>query len=249
MQLKKASYFLFFLLITLASCIKYAEDPGTTTTPGTDTVTAIKFFNLVEQGKIKIKLNGKVIIDSLAEYYPSTYITAKADSNNLQMFKLSNGDTNLVNLNIGLIKGKKYSCFIYKQGYDWKISLVNDKLSAPDSGYAGIRILDFRSQAYTDYVNVKLFSLGFFTYGDTGPFTYRHFLDHTSYDAYTQFVPVYARPDYNVVVYNTSTNLATRSSINLASKKLYSIILMTPSSIAADSTANKYLFSDVQQHN
>ena len=226
MQLKKASYFLFFLLITLASCIKYAEDPGTTTTPGTDTVTAIKFFNLVEQGKIKIKLNGKVIIDSLAEYYPSTYITAKADSNNLQMFKLSNGDTNLV-----------------------KISLVNDKLSAPDSGYAGIRILDFRSQAYTDYVNVKLFSLGFFTYGDTGPFTYRHFLDHTSYDAYTQFVPVYARPDYNVVVYNTSTNLATRSSINLASKKLYSIILMTPSTIAADSTANKYLFSDVQQHN
>jgi hypothetical protein len=233
----------------LVACIKYAEDPGTIVTPGTDTVTAIKFYNLVEQGKLKIKLNGKVVADSLAEYYPSNYITAKADSNNVQLFKLTSGDTTILNLNIGMIKGKKYSCFIYKQGYDWKISLVNDKLTLPDSGYAGVRILDFRTQSFTNYVNVKLFSIGFFTYGDVAPFTYRHFLDHTSYDVYTQFVPVYARPDYNVVVYNSTANLSSRSNINLSSRKLYSIILMTPSSITADSTANKYLFSDVQQHN
>ena len=71
----------------------------------------------------------------------------------------------------------------------------------------------------------------------------------TSYDFVTQFIPVYSRPDYNIVVYNSSANLSSRSGLNLQSKKLYSIILITPASITSDTTANKYLFSDVQQHN
>ena len=253
MQIKKGTYLLLFCITTIVSCVKYADNPdsGTGTGGGTvsDTITSIKFFNVVDQGKIRIKLNGSFVTDSLATYYPSAYITAKADSNNIQLYKVTSLDTVLLINNFLLQKGKKYSGFIYKQGYDWKVSFVTDNLTAPDSGYAGIRILDFRTQAITNYVSIRLFSLGYFTYGDVSPYVYRHFLDFTSYDFVTQFIPVYSRPDYNIVVYNSSANLSSRSGINLQSKKLYSIILMTPASITSDTTANKYLFSGVQQHN
>ena len=251
MRLKKGIY-LFFLLITLfVSCAKFADNPASSGNGGSssDTTTAVKFFNVVDQGKLRIKINGTVILDSLAQYYPSDYITLKPDSSNIQLFKLTSGDTTQLSINFSLLKGKKYSCFVYKQGYDWKVSFVNDNLTAPDSGYAGIRILDFRTQAIIDYVSVKVFSLGYFTYGDVPPFIYRHFLDFTTYDFYTQFLPVYTRPDYNVVVYNSTSNLYSRSGINLQSKKLYSFILMTPASIVSDTAANRYMFTDVQQHN
>jgi hypothetical protein len=248
MQLKKGTYFLLFLTITFVSCVKYAND--TTATPGLtpDALPVIKFFNVVDQGTVRVKLNSN-LVDSVPQFYPTAYVTAKADSNNIQVYNMRNLDTTLLNINLPLLKGNYYSCFIYKQGYDWKVSIVNDKLIVPDSGFAGIRILDFRTQAITNYVNIKVFDLGFFTYGDVAPFTYRHFLDHTSYDVLTRFVPVYARPDYNIVVYNSTANLASRSSIEFKTKKLYSIILMTPQSIVSDTTANKYLFSDVEPHN
>jgi len=251
MQIKKGTYLLLFCITTIVSCVKYADNPSSGGSGGSslDTLTSVKFFNVVDQGKIRVKLNGAFVTDSLAIYYPSAYINANADSNNIQLYKVTSLDTALLSNNFLLQKGKKYSCFIYKEGYDWKVAFVNDNLTAPDSGFSGIRILDFRSQAITNYVSIKLFSLGYFTYGDAVPYIYRHFLDFTTYDFVTQFIPIYSRPDYNIVVYNSSTNLSSRSGINFQSKKLYSIILMTPASITSDTAANKYLFSDVQQHN
>ena len=185
----------------------------------------------------------------MAQYYPSDYLTVNKDSNSLMILKPGTVDTPVVNINFGVTKGRKYSCYIYKLGFDWKVNFVKDDLTPPDSGYAGIRILDFRTQAQTDFVNVNLFSLGFTTYTGAYPFIYRHFLDHTSFDFLIAFTRVLARPDYNIVVFNSNANLVSRSNINLASKKLYSIILMTPAEIVADTSAIKHIFPDVQQHN
>lgn len=249
MYKRTAAYSLLIILSTLFSCTKQVDNTTVTPTPPiTTSIPTIKFFNVVDQGKVTVKLNGTIVADSLAQYYPTAYITAKSDSNNIQLLKASSRDTTLLNINVGLLKGKNYSCFIYKLGYDWKASLVIDNLTAPDSGYAGIRILDFRTQAATNYVSINLFSLGFITYTGVYPFIYRHFLDHTSFDFLTSFTPVLARPDYNIVVFNSSANLVIRSNINLASKKIYSMILMTPASITSDTTANKYIFPDVQEH-
>lgn len=242
-------YYFFILLSAFVACTKQVDDTAVVIPPVTPTsIPTIKFFNVVDQGKITVKLNGTVVSDSLAQYYPTTYITAKADSNNIQLFKASSRDTTILNINVGLLKGKNYSCFIYKLGYDWKASIVTDNLTKPDSGYAGIRILDFRTQSNTNYVSINLFSLGYITYTGTFPFIYRHFLDHSSFDFLTNFTPVMARPDYKIVVYNSTDNLVTRNNVTLGSKKLYSMILMTPASITADSTANKYIFPDVQEH-
>ncbi len=251
MQLKSSKYFLlFFFLLVFASCGKNAGTTTATVIPtSSDTISAIKFFNVVDQGKLRIKLNGKVIVDSLEQYIPSNYITANKDSNSLQILKASPVDTTILNINFGVVKGRKYSCYIYKLGYDWKVNFIKDDLTVPDSGYAGIRILDFRTQAQTDFVSINLFSLGFTTYTGVYPYIYRHFLDHSSFDFLTAFTRVLARPDYNIVVFNTNANLVSRSNINLASKKLYSIVLMTPAAITTDSIAIKYIFPDVQQHN
>jgi len=248
MHFKKANFLFVFLLFCLGSCVKYAGT-ATTTTNTKDSITSIKFFNVVDQGKLVITLNGSIITDSLKQYYPTSYITALADSNNLQLALTKSPDTTILNVNIGLIKGYSYSCFIYKLNYDWKISLVRDILTTPDSNSAGIRILDFRTQAATDFVSINLFSLGFETYGGVYPFIYRHFLDHESFDFLTLFTQVVSDSSYHIVVFNSSSNLSTHTSVNLTAKKLYSIIMMTPYAITADSTADKYIFTDVEQHN
>ncbi|OIR00184.1 hypothetical protein GALL_178300 [mine drainage metagenome] len=251
MQLNNSKYsLLFFFFFVFASCAKHADNNSAPVVPPTgDTISAVKFFNVVDQGKLKIKVNGKIILDSLAQYYPSDYLTVNKDSNSLQILKPGIVDTPVVNINFEVMKGRKYSCYIYKIGFDWKVNFVKDDLTPPDSGYAGIRILDFRTQAQTDFVDVNLFSLGFITYSGVYPFIYRHFLDHTSFDFLTAFTRVFARPDYNIVVFNSNANLVSRSKINLASKKLYSIILMTPQEITSDTAAIRHIFPDVQQHN
>lgn len=249
MQVKKIICLLSFFILTFSSCIKNVDAIVTPTNSTTvDSLPKIKFFNVVDLGKIRVKLNN-MFVDSVAQYFPTNYTTAKANNNSIQLFNMQTLDTTLFNSNVPLLAGNNYSCFIYKLGFDWKISIVNDKLTAPDSGYAGIRILDFRTQASTNFVNINLFSLGFFTYGNVNPFIYRHFLDHTSYDYLTQFTPIFAQSNYNIVVYNSNANLAIRSSVEFKSQKLYSIILMNPTSLIGDSSSMKYIFSDVQQHN
>ena len=73
MQLKKGIYLLFFLITLFVSCAKFADNPASSGNGGSssDTTTAVKFFNVVDQGKLRIKINGTVILDSLAQYYPS----------------------------------------------------------------------------------------------------------------------------------------------------------------------------------
>lgn len=251
MSKKSAACYLLLFLCALYSCTKQVDNTATTTptTVKRDSASpSIKFFNVVDQGMLRVKLNGVVVADSLAQYFPSLYITAKTDSNNIQLVKVTSVDTTIFNINVALTPARKYSCFIYKLGFDWKISLVPDYLNIPDSGYAAIRILDFRTQAATNYVNINLFSLGYFNYNGVLPFIYRHFLDHTSFDYLSSFIPVLARPDYKIIVYNSNANLAQRSGIPLYSKKIYSMILMTPASATGDSAAIQKIFPDIEEH-
>ena len=251
MSKKNAAFYLLLFLCVLNSCTKQVDNTAVPATPAVKRDSAspsIKFFNVVDQGRLRVKLNGAIVADSLAQYFPSLYITANTDSNNIQLVRETSLDTTVFSINVALTPARKYSCFIYKLGFDWKISLVPDYLNVPDSGYAAIRILDFRTQAATNYVNINLFSLGYFNYNGVLPFIYRHFLDHTSFDYLTSFIPVLARPDYKIIVYNGNANLAQRSGIPLYSKKIYSMILMTPATATGDSAAMQKIFPDIEEH-
>lgn len=233
--------------LVLVACSKSitTDSTGTTTTVTTTRTGAplIKFFNVMDYGKINILLNNTTAT-TVAEYYPSSYITAVAGINNVRLYYPYDTTATSLNLNIDLLAGTYYSCFFYRVGNEWKLALIDDdSLPAPVAGYAGIRLLDFRTQAYFDYVNVRV---NVPAAGDQIIFKYSNFLDFTTYQSNTTYQTITAGAA-NIFVYNDTATLYTRKD-TLNSGKLYSIILLTPSSLA-DSVAINYIFPDVEPEN
>jgi len=256
-------FFLLLLSIGLFSCNRYIDQRTTSTTPTIPTTpttppatpppgggttapgtgnAAIKFYNVVDFGNLTVSLND-VSAGTVAQYYPTTYTTANAGTNNIKIYTTASTATPALNIGVDLAAGKYYSCFMYKVGYDWKISLVSDDLTAPPANKANVRVLDFRTQAYFDYVNVRITSPGL----DQLDYTKRNFLDHATYDTYTRFKSIYAG-SYNVIVYNDSTNLAIKKGINFDNGKIYSVILMTPASASAQAALYS-IIPDIEKHN
>lgn len=215
---------------------------GGTGSGGTTTATTpfIKFFNVVDYGNVGVSLNGSNV-GAIAQYYPSAYSTGVNGTNTIL---LTYNNTTILNTGVDLVAGTYYSCFIYRVGYDWKINVVKDNLTSPATGYANIRLLDFRTQAYFDYVNARIYALGV----DEITYKERNFLDHTTYSTYTAFNTLSASSSYNCIVYNDTANLASKKGFPLSSGKIYSIILMTPTSLSA-ANAIYNIAIDVEQHN
>ena len=256
-----------FAVLFLTACSKYVDDRSTSTTTGGGTTTPttpvtppgggtsgggsgtttptsattpfIKFYNVVDYGAISIKFNSNTI-GTISQYSPSAYIIGVNGSNTIL---LTLGTTTLLNISIDLVAGKYYSCFMYKVGNDWKINLVPDDLTAPATGYSNIRLLDFRTQAYFDYVNTRVYSLG----NDEITYKGRNFLSHSTFDSYTKFDPL-VTGTYNCIIYNDSVNLANKKGFALTSGKIYSVILMTPANLSAASALYNIII-DVEQHN
>jgi hypothetical protein len=209
---------------------------------GTSGSAYIKFFNvLYDYNAVTCALNGATVA-SVSDFYPSAYITATGGTNNITLaYQTTPG---VLNVNVALVTGNYYSCFIYKVGYDWKISLVNDNLTLPSTGYFNVRILDFRTQAYFDYINTRIYAPGSVSELDQSN---RHFLDHTTYDTYTTFNTLPAGK-YNFLAYNDTANLVKITNYNFASGKIYSIILTT----AAGQSSADALFNiqtDIEANN
>ena len=156
-------YFLFAILFTtlFSSCYKQVSN-GTSSTP-TDTIKTsttlpnIMFYNVMDYGNVYITLNNTNNLGGVAKYYPLSYTTGVVGTNNI-IVTFSN-DT-IINQNVDLLAGKNYSCFVYRVGYSWFLSIVPDNLKTPSVGNSEIRILDFRTQAWYSYIGVKLFSPG-----------------------------------------------------------------------------------------
>ena len=233
-------------LLLLSSCTKYTTGVNTTTeTPTTTVVTvapSIKFFNVMDLGSTNVYLNSKQVT-SVAKFYPSAYIAAKEGANNLQ---ISFADKNtLLNVNPTLANNTKYSCFFYKVGYEWKYNLVKDELPTTlTTGFAALRVLDFRTEAYFNYINVRLISPG----TDVIDQKNRNFLDHTTYDGYTKFATNGAGT-YGIYMYNDTITSSYRKGVTIDSKGIYSIVLTTPSNITPYTNAIYYIFPDVVKHN
>lgn len=201
----------------------------------------IKFFNVVDFGNLSVSLNGSTV-GSIARFYPSAYITGVAGSNTITV---ALSGTTVLNVAADFVAGNYYSCFFYKVGNEWKVNVVRDVLTTPTTGYASFRVLDFRTQAYFDYIKVRVYAP--LTVNDT-TFTKRNFLDHATYSAYTAFTTFEANNSYNCVVANDTANLATKKGFALSSGKIYSLILMTPASLSS-ANAIYNIAIDVQQHN
>jgi len=214
-----------------------------------DTLTGfprIKFYTVMDYGdtKVTVQLNSGTPI-TIAKYYPSSqYLIANSGSNAIKVFYPDTTTSTVLNMQEDLLSGCFYSCFIYRVGYEWKISIVKDNVNPPSiASNAKIRVLDFRTQAYFDYVNIRVYNPGY----DEKYFYTRNFLDHETYSSNADFKEV-AAGYYHVRVYNDSANLKTRDSVSLKSGKIYSIILMTPSTLSPADALNN-IFPDVQQHN
>lgn len=233
-------------LLLLSSCTKYTTGVNTTTeTPTTTVVTvapSVKFFNVMDLGSTNVYLNSKQVT-SVAKFYASSYITAKEGANNLQ---ISFADKNtLLNVNPVLANNTKYSCFFYKVGNEWKYNLVKDELPTTfNTGFAALRVLDFRTEAYFNYINVRLISPG----SDVIDQKNRNFLDHTTYDGYTKFATVGAG-SYGIYMYNDTITSSYRKGVTIDSKGIYSVVLTTPSNITPYTDAIYYIFPDVVKHN
>ncbi len=188
-----------------------------------------------------VKLNNKVA-SSIAKYYPSTYVQAVEGVNALQLSLPNN--TQLMNTSLTLLRDTKYSCFFYKVGNEWKYSLVRDEFTTPAAGFMSYRILDFRTQAYFDYINVRMVNPG----SEIIDVKNRNFLDHVTYSGLSQFKQGTAGK-YNIFMYNDTLTTSQRKDVNIDSKGVYSVILMTPDNITPYRDAIFYIFPDVVKHN
>jgi hypothetical protein len=239
----KRILYLFIVIGVLASCSKVVDNTNTgggSNGGGTTTTTAptIRFFNVMDYGDVFVKLNS-TNLNNIALWFPSTYRTAVNGSNTITV---SFNGTDVLTQRVDLVNGNNYSCYVYRVGFNWRINLTIDDLTLPAAGSSNIRVLDFRSQAYFDYVNVRAFGLGLGTVN----YTNRNFLDHLSYDSYTRFNNT-PSGSYNIVVFNNTTNLATRNSVTLASRGIYTILLYTPAGLTAAEALNN-INIDVQQN-
>jgi len=255
------SALLCLLVVLIAGCNKVVT---TNTTTGTnnnnnnnnnplnnDTLTdfpRIKFYTVMDYGntKVKVVLNSSTPV-TIAKYYPSSqYLIANKGSNYITVYYPDTSATSTVlSMQEDLISGCYYSCFIYRVGYEWKLSLVKDDVSAPSiASNAKIRVLDFRTQAYFNYVNVRIYNTAI----DEKNYYNRNFLDHETYSSNALFKEITAGSLYHVRIYNDSTILKQRDSVTFTAGKIYSIVLMTPSTLSP-SAALTQIWPDVNQLN
>ena len=229
--MKQFIYTIFILLVVFASCSKVVDSTtNTSTTSGTTTGTAnIKFYNVMDYGNVNISLAGSSVGD-VAIYYSTTYRSVTAGSTNIKIFF---GGSSVLDVYADLLGGKNYSCFIYRVGFNWRVSIVTDDLTAPAAGKAGVRVLDFRTQAYFNYVKIKFISPG----TDVLDYVNRNFLDHLSFDTYTTFKQINAGT-YNINVFNDSATLSSKKDIAIGTGKIYSLIMMTPADLTAAAAIN-----------
>lgn len=221
------SKWLFALAILfLAACSK--SDSGSTTTTNTDTskvstvLPTIKVYNVMDYGPVNVSIN-KTNLGDVAQYFPTAYKQALIGENNVSV---SFGGLSALNQNINLLANNSYSMFIYRVAYNWKTSLVKDDLlTKPSSGNAFVRVLDFRTQAYVNYVSVRFYSPG----NVPLDYTSRNFLDHESYNTYTAFKTIPAGT-YTITIFNSSDNLMTVSNVAVESGKTYTMVMMTQAS-------------------
>ena len=231
-------YFLFAIIFTtlFSSCYKQVSN-GTSSTPidtlkTSTTLPNIMFYNVMDYGNVYITLNNTNNLGGVAKYYPLSYTTGVVGTNNI-IVTFSN-DT-IINQNVDLLAGKNYSCFVYRVGYSWFLSIVPDNLKTPSVGNSEIRILDFRTQAWYSYIGVKLFSPG----NTPLIFNNRNFLDHESYSGYENFdtIPSGIYTTTLFITSPTATNL-TQVSDTLVSQKIYTFVLMTQASLTAAKALN-----------
>lgn len=236
------------LLLGFTACTKVVDSTSTGTGSGTGTGTGtgtgstgnttgtanIRFYNVMDYGNVNVTLNG-VGQGDVAIYYSTAYKQVAAGNRNI---KVTFGGNTIIDVYVDVFGDKYYSCFIYRVGYNWRISLVADDLTTPSAGKAGIRVLDFRTQAYFNYVNVRVISVGL----DQLDYSNRNFLDHLSYDTYTTFKQV-AAGTYNINVFNDSATLTSKTGVALGNGKIYSVILMTQADLVA-AEALKYINID-----
>lgn len=234
--MKRLSSFILILIFSLQACTKVVDSTSTGSGTGTSTGTGstngnanIRFYNVMDYGNLNVTLGG-VAQGDVAIYYSTAYKQVAAGSTNI---KVTFGGNTIIDVYAEVLADKYYSCFIYRVGYNWRISIVTDDLTTPSSGKAGIRVLDFRTQAYFNYVKVKIVSVGL----DVVDYTNRNFLDHLSYDTYTTFKQV-AAGTYNINVYNDSATLSTKTGVTLGNGKIYSVIMMTPADLTAANAIN-----------
>jgi len=230
--------FLAIIIATLFSSCYKQVDTGTATTPTQDTVVTnttppkIMFYNTMDYGNVYVILNNTNNLGGVAKWYPLSY-TAGVVGRNSIIVTFSN-DT-IVNQNVDLIAGKNYSCFVYRIGYSWFISVVPDDLTLPSVGNSKIRLLDFRTQAWFSYIGVNIFSPG------TTPLIYnnRNFLDHESYSGYEGFNTVTSGVYTTTLFITTPTaqNLTTQTD-TLVGQKIYTLVLMTQASLTAAQALN-----------
>ncbi len=227
--MKKFISIIIILAFGFTSCTKTVDTTTTVpVTPGTGTTTVgpafIKFYNVMDYGNVNVTLGGTSMGD-VALYYSTAYKSIAAGNKNI---KVTLGGNTIIDVFADLVGDKYYSCFIYRVGFNWRVSIVTDDLTTPAAGKAGIRVLDFRTQAYFDYVKVKIFSVGL----DQIDYVNRNFLDHLSYDTYTTFRPL-AAGTYTTNVFNDSGTLANKSGLVLGNGKIYTLVLMTQADLTA----------------
>ena len=227
------------IAIIFSSCTKQVDiTPSTTDTTGTNTGTTstvapkVKFFNVMDYGPVNVLLNNTSVSSSLQTWYPTTYKTAVIGTNTV-VVKFG-GDTTRVNVTIDLLAGKNYSCFIYRVGYNWKISLVPDNFTTPTSGNTAVRLLDFRTQAYFTFINLVLNSAGI----SSLTYNTRNFLDHQSYSYFTTFSPIPSgNYTYSIFDNSSGTKLKSGSEVFL-STNVYTLILMTKADLSPTDALN-----------
>lgn len=241
-------FIIFSLGIFISACTKYdnninnVNNSNNQTVTTRDTAPVIKFFNAMDLGAMDVALNGNKVT-SVDKYYASNYITAREGTNNLSLnFP---GKTAILNGVVDLVRNTEYSCFFYKVGNEWKYNLVKDDMNTKlNTGYAMVRILDFRTEAYFNYINVRMTSPG----GSDVDQKNRNFLDHSTFSGYTFFKPVLSGT-YNFFMYNDTMTSSRRFGVPIDSKGYYTVMLTTPTNITPYTEAIKYIFPDVTKHN
>lgn len=236
----------------LVACSKYTTNTSTSTGNSNvflngDTAPRIMFFDVMDYGSMDVKLNGTKV-SSIAKFYNSTYFYGKEGTNTISLNFPGKADA--INTTLELVRNTRYSCFFYKVGDLWMYDLVKDDIGTTlGTNRCGIRVLDFRTEAYSiNYINVRVAMLA----GDYLDQTGRIFLDHRPYGGYTYFTNMASNintADSATISLYTSTTTYKQRRYNFNSQGYYSVILTTPTGITPYTNALNYMWPDVVKHN
>jgi hypothetical protein len=219
--MKKTALHIIVFLVMASSCTKTVSSIGTgngSGTTGGKTYLSVTQISSGSKTNILVTPSDGNLFITLGTLYTANYSYIASGNTNFKVQYANSGkishDTTFT-----LTDNARSTAFIYPVTATYKASVVGEDLSAPASGTAKVRLLNF-SEVSPGISSDFSISSGSNTYNFTG----RKFLDHELDNTLTAFTTVTAG-NYTLYAVSGSSVIINPYGFTLASGKIYTIVV------------------------